>query len=234
LSVEEQFYLLWPAVLVLAGTRRAVFIAAATVLLLPLVRVGEWELMRWASDGIGHRFETIADAIAAGCVLACIRPRLHRIPAYLAILRSPFFILVPVIAIAANMTHDHPLVAFGAAITVMNVCIFLGLDWCMTYPEGRVGRVLNTAPLMYLGLLSYSIYLWQQLFLNRDSPSIITTFPLNLLLAGTAGLASFYLVERPALRLRKQIELGKRRPGVPPPVVADPRTDAVTPIAAMD
>src|SRR5439155_2931926 len=45
LSVEEQFYLLWPAVLLLAGTRRAFVIAGAVVLLAPVVRVGEWELL---------------------------------------------------------------------------------------------------------------------------------------------------------------------------------------------
>jgi peptidoglycan/LPS O-acetylase OafA/YrhL len=234
LSVEEQFYLLWPLVLVFAGTRRAVLIAAATVLLLPLVRVGEWELWRSAGDGIGHRFETIADAIAIGCVLACVRPRLHRIGAYRAVLESRWFLVVPLLAVVANMMHDHPLVAFAVSITVMNVCIVLMLDWAMTFPDGRVGRVLNFHPLMFLGLLSYSGYLWQQVFLNRYSDALINTFPLNVTLALAAALFSYYIVERPALLLRKRIESRARRRAPQPPVVADPRTDAVTPMAVMD
>src|SRR5215831_9629535 len=62
LSVEEQFYLLWPAVVLLARPRRAVLAAAAVVLAVPIIRVGSLELMRWSGDGIGARFETVADA----------------------------------------------------------------------------------------------------------------------------------------------------------------------------
>ena len=64
LSVEEQFYLIWPALLVLAGRRRALMFAAGMVLMAPAIRVASWELMRSSGDGIGDRFETVADAIA--------------------------------------------------------------------------------------------------------------------------------------------------------------------------
>jgi peptidoglycan/LPS O-acetylase OafA/YrhL len=57
-----------------------------------------------------------------------------------------------------------------------------------------------------VGWLSYSLYLWQQLFLNRAGTAIVTSFPLNLALAIAAALASYYLVERPSLRLRRRIE----------------------------
>jgi peptidoglycan/LPS O-acetylase OafA/YrhL len=235
LSVEEQFYLLWPAVLVLAGTRRALFIAAATVLVVPLVRVVEWELFRsTAGYGVGHRFETIADAIAVGCVLACARPWLHRFEPYMRVLRSPLFAVVPVLALAGNLLHDHPLLSFGAGITVMNVCLALCLDWAVTFHEGRIGRVLNAAPLVFVGWISYSLYLWQQPFLNRASQAAIAQFPLNLILTIGAALASYYLIERPSLQLRKRIESRKRRPAPAPPVGPDPRTDVATPATAMD
>jgi peptidoglycan/LPS O-acetylase OafA/YrhL len=234
LSVEEQFYLLWPAVLVLARTRRALFIAAATVLVAPFVRVGEWELMRWAGEGIGFRFETIADSIAAGCVLACVRPRLHRSAHYMRLLRSPLFVCVPALAMAGNLMHEHPLVAFGVSLTVMNVCLALCLDWCVTFHDGRVGRVLNAAPLVFVGWISYSLYLWQQPFLNRDSDAFAAGFPANIILTTAAALASYYCVERPSLQLRKRIESRKPRQSPAPPVGPDPRPDAAMPIAAMD
>jgi peptidoglycan/LPS O-acetylase OafA/YrhL len=69
-----------------------------------------------------------------------------------------------------------------------------------------VGRVLNSRPFVFVGLISYSIYLWQQLFLNRYATSLPTSFPLNIVLAIAAALASYYLVERPSLRLRHRIE----------------------------
>jgi peptidoglycan/LPS O-acetylase OafA/YrhL len=205
LSVEEQFYLLWPAVLLFARTRRAILIAAGVVLLAPVVRVGEWELLRQYGEGIGHRFETIADAIAIGCVLAGARPALHRTRWYPRLLASPLFVAVPVIAV-----HDHPLVNFAAGMTVTHIAIALCLDWCVTFHEGRVGRVLNATPLVFVGWLSYSLYLWQQPFLNRGSASPLAAFPVNIIIVVLLALTSYFLVERPALALRQRVERARR------------------------
>jgi peptidoglycan/LPS O-acetylase OafA/YrhL len=220
LSVEEQFYLLWPALLVLAGRRRAIVVAAATVLIVPVIRVGSWELMRWAGDGIGHRFETVADAIAAGCVLAGVRPWLHESALYKRALASPWFAAVPVVVFGANLLHDHPVVYFGAGLTLANVGIALCLDRCVTFPSGRSGRILNAAPMVYVGVISYSLYLWQQIFLNRESVSAFSVFPVNLFLAVSAALACYYVVERPSLRFRRWLE--KREPGRPAIAVEAP------------
>jgi peptidoglycan/LPS O-acetylase OafA/YrhL len=203
LSVEEQFYLLWPAVLILARTRRAILIAAGVVLAVPLVRLALWELWRLP---IGTRFETVADAIAVGCVLAGTREWLHRTPGYMRALSSPLFVLVPMIAIVANVTHDHPAAYYLVGFTVVNLCVVLCVDWAVTYPEGAIGRVLNAAPVAFIGVMSYSLYLWQQPFLHRDSSVAVASFPLNILLAVACALASYYLIERPSLRLRRRIE----------------------------
>jgi peptidoglycan/LPS O-acetylase OafA/YrhL len=206
LSVEEQFYLLWPAVLLLAGLRRGFFIAAAVVLLSPFIRVAEWELFRSAGADIGVRFETVADSIATGCLLAGTRTYLHRAPLYRRLLASRAFVAIPAIAVLANLTHDHPLVSFGLGMTAVNVAIALCIDWAVTHDAGRIGRMLNAAPLVFLGWISYSLYLWQQPFLNRASPSVFAAFPLNLVCVVMLALLSYYVVERPALRLRKAIE----------------------------
>ena len=207
-SVQEQFYLLWPLVLVFAGSRRAIIVAALTLLIVPFIRVAEWELLRWE---IGHRFETIADAMAAGCLLACLRPQLHRWPPYLAALRSRWFVFVPLAALGANMLQDHPLVHFSVAMTTVIVCATLSLDWLLTFSDGRVARVLNFPLLRGIGLISYSLYLWQQPFLDRGSSAVFTRFPLNLLLAFAAGIAAFYLVERPSMTLRDRLDARRRR-----------------------
>jgi peptidoglycan/LPS O-acetylase OafA/YrhL len=206
LSVEEQFYLLWPAALLLAGLRRGFLIAAAVVLLSPFIRVAEWELFRSAGAGIGMRFETVADSIATGCLLAGARVHLHGLPLYRRALDSRAFVLVPVLAILANLTHDHPLVCFGLGMTAANIAIALCIDWAVTNHDGRVGHVLNAPPLVFVGWISYSLYLWQQPFLNRASQSPFTAFPLNILCAVALALGSYYIVERPALRARRRLE----------------------------
>ena len=228
LSVEEQFYLLWPAALVLAGVRRGLWIAAAVVLLVPAIRLFEWLFVPSVAAGIGHRFETVADAIAIGCVLAGTRALLHRTPAYLRLLESPFFVIVPLLAIAGALTHDRPTISFAVGMTLTNICIALVIDWCVTFHQGRIGRVLNTAPLVFAGWISYSLYLWQQPFLNRASNADIASFPLNLALAVVCALASYFLIERPSLALRKRVEKRVFNSAPPPTPIQTQTIPAIT------
>jgi peptidoglycan/LPS O-acetylase OafA/YrhL len=115
-------------------------------------------------------------------------------------------VAAPAIAILGNLTHDHPLVNFGLGMTAANIGIALSIDWCVTHHDGRIGRLLNTAPIVFVGWLSYSLYLWQQPFLNRSSHAALSAFPLNILCAFGLALLSYFLVERPALRLRRSRE----------------------------
>jgi peptidoglycan/LPS O-acetylase OafA/YrhL len=180
--------------------------------LVPVIRTASWELMRSSSDGIGHRFETVADAIAVGCVLAGIRDWLHRQLSYRRLLESGLFVAAPCVAVAGSLLYDHPVAHFLIGITAMNVAIAATIDWCVTFGSGRVGRVLNWSPLVFVGTMSYSLYLWQQLFLNRTSDAPTAAFPINLGLACAAALASYYLIEQPALGLRRRLETARRRP----------------------
>ena len=75
LAVEEQFYLLWPAILLLAG-RRGFAIALGFIVLAPVIRLALWQLNPTEASGVGYRFETIADSLAIGCLLADSAERL--------------------------------------------------------------------------------------------------------------------------------------------------------------
>lgn len=203
LAVEEQFYLLWPAVLFVAGKGRALWAAFSVVLLSPVIRLGLFYL---GVEGVGHRFETIADSIAVGCVLAAAHEWLRSQRLYRSILESRWFALVTVAAFLANLFHEHARLHILFNFTIMNIGIAACIDWCVTYPSGKIGKFLNCKPLVFIGETSYSIYLWQQLFLNRYSAWTISIFPVNLALTAIASLASYYFVERPSLRMRQWLE----------------------------
>jgi peptidoglycan/LPS O-acetylase OafA/YrhL len=215
LSVEEQFYLCWPFLMKYMGSRRALWGAVALILLAPLIRLLEWQLLPGLREGIGTRFETIGDSIAMGCVLAGTRHWLHSQRLYLRLLNSRFMVVVPFLVLAASALHDRPRLSFLIGFSAMNIGIALCIDWCVTNYDGRVGRALNSAPLVFIGVMSYSIYLWQQIFLNRNSGSVLCTFPLNIVLVAACSLASYYLVEQPALAIRRRVQQGSVKQPAP-------------------
>lgn len=207
LSVEEQFYLLWPAVLLLAGRRWSMRIAFAIMLLCPLIRLGYYYVLPWLIRyEVGYRFETVADSLAAGCVLAGANDWLRRQRLYQQALQSRCFVLVPIIIVCLSALSPRLRTSLLFSATLQNIGIAACIAWCMTYSSSKIGYVLNSKPMVFLGLMSYSVYLWQQLFLDPYSSSSITHFPVNLVLVGVAALSSYYVVERPALRLRHRLE----------------------------
>ena len=69
-------------------------------------------------------------------------------------------------------------------------------------------RLLNARPLVYIGILSYSVYLWQQLFLGEGAfaqrPGIWNHWTISLFLIAVCGLFSYYAIEVPFLRLKER------------------------------
>ena len=88
---------------------------------------------------------------------------------------------------------------------MLNLSIAVGIDWCITYADSGLGRILNMQPLVAIGVLSYSLYLWQQPFLNPHSNSPIADFPANVILAFCVAVASYLFIERPFLMLRSHL-----------------------------
>ena len=209
LSVQEQFYLLWSAVLLSVDKRRGLWIAFSVIALCPLIRLSIWylfpSLFRYE---INYRFETVADSIAVGCVLAGTHEWLKSQRLYHKVLESRFFILAPLLVFMYYLisTRDNSRLNLLCAITIQNIGIAACIAWSIANHSGKVGKVLNSKPMVFIGVMSYSIYLWQQLFINPKSSGVISHFPLNLILLAVASLASYYFVELPALRIRQRLE----------------------------
>lgn len=202
LAVEEQFYLLWPAVLLVAGRKKGRVIALMVIILCPLIRIAYLH----SSFGTKYHFEQVADSIATGCLLASVQSQLQTNSFYQSLKNSGWFGLLPLVILGISALHNSAHLFLLVGIPLMNLGIALCIDWCVTNSTGRIGRFLNSSPLVFIGTLSYSLYLWQQLFLNRRSDALIHQFPLNLILALIVAMASFYLIEQPALRLRQRLE----------------------------
>lgn len=204
LAVEEQFYLLMPAIL-LIGKRKALIILCGVVVFSPFIRLATFMAFpdpntRWVAMG----FQANADSLATGCLMAFGYKYLAERADFKRFIRSNLICIFPIIALLLNTLADRPRVYFFACVSIINFCLGMFILWAVENSTSCVGRIFNTRPLLYIGTLSYSIYLWQQLFLNRESES--SFFPLNLSAVVVFALISYYFVERPALAFRHRME----------------------------
>ncbi len=203
LAVEEQFYWVWPGLLVLAGLRRGLIWAAVGFFTAPLLRIIILYKVPSFGPGNGMMAPTVADALAIGCMLALGREWLEQRNWYMRVVRSRWLALSPVLILALN----YP-IRTSVSMTVqeffLNLVIAVTIDHCIRQRY----TLLNIAPMVWVGEISYSLYLWQQPFLNRESPGLWTSFPLSVLLALAMACASFYIIEKPCRKLGKRTVAG--------------------------
>ena len=202
LSVEEQFYLVWPGVLALGGLGRAERVAWAAVIGGPFLRGLWWAVFPDERLLIGRAFPTVVDALAMGCLCAF---RSDWIAAARRLKPSSLWLIVIGLFLLVLIPQDHlpPLVRRPFRIvfdTMANTLIASWLLGSVAAESGLMHRILNNRPAMALGTVSYSLYLWQQLFTGFEH------FGAGLAIAGSlvAATLSYWLLERPlvALRLR--------------------------------
>jgi peptidoglycan/LPS O-acetylase OafA/YrhL len=205
LGIEEQFYLLWPLALKVLDEKNLRRACWAVIALAPLIRVALYRFAPALRDGIGETYPTAADILATGCLLALCREQLGASKGYLDFLASRAFWLVP-LAILICAAEPSEGTRFLLGETIMNFGLALSIDRVTRFPNKLSGKVLNSGPLVALGLASYSVFMWQQPFLDRGSLSPISHFPRSLALALLVGFVSYRLVERPMIRLRRHWE----------------------------
>ncbi|HEX8915074.1 MAG TPA: acyltransferase [Humisphaera sp.] len=203
LSVEEHFYLIWPVTVLVLGPRRAAAVLVAVVVGTPLLRF--LLLGRWLFGSGYIRFATPfrMDTIAIGCLLAFLAR--HPIRARTCRgWRAAAVGAVGLAGLAACVLYGSAVRAFYDYFyfTVTGGCIAI-LVWVLVVnASSTVGRLLNWGPVVFVGILSYSLYLWQQPFTKERGVSNLPGWPLNVAAIVTCAVASHYLVERPFLRLR--------------------------------
>jgi peptidoglycan/LPS O-acetylase OafA/YrhL len=204
LSMEEQFYLLWPAILVLTVSLRAGRAACAALLALFTV---------WASlqgrylPAPGGEPNYWALFILWGSLAALVvseepvRERLRR--------WSGTWTTLAVLALTVFAYFRQP--NLPGRRVVVPVSIALLLLTTTLKPESLASRFLENPILRWLGRLSYSLYLWQQLFLVSSLWPY--PFPLDvrahaylpMLAALACATASRYLVEKPCIALGQRL-----------------------------
>lgn len=208
LSVEEQFYLLWPFVLVIAGLSRSLTVAIGAIVLCPLIRLAMHLWGDVPEIAFNREFQAVADALAMGCLAAMLHTRLSGMPRIKAFLTHPLAPLAVggllIGAAYASALVSRPF-AFVGGQFLSNLGIIIILQHLVRTPDAWAGRIANLKPVALIGAMSYSLYLWQEPFLYFLVDSWETRFPLNLLLSFGAAWLSYRFVEQPFLRLKERL-----------------------------
>jgi peptidoglycan/LPS O-acetylase OafA/YrhL len=187
LSVEEHFYLLWPCIFILAGIRKAWRVPAGLAIAVCIWRAvdSHYGILEGVFPGMstrGYRTDLIADTLLWGCCLAFFRLRLGPVVSTL-VAATAFGLLEGVLA--ADIGHTAPLVDLLPAVLVGAV---------VACPNAPIGLFLETAPMRFIGKISYSLYLWQQLFVGE------LPIPIALVAIFVCAYASYRLIEQPCIR----------------------------------
>lgn len=209
LSLEEQFYLLWPLCLVLFRKKTCLQIAIVSILISPISRVLTYLLFPALRGHINMMLHTHIDAILTGAALALAQNlglytqlRNHLAKAYWLLPVGIYFALHPTLEAAMRGYFSLPL---GATLDELS-CGIVMLH-VVQYPQLPLGRFLNWKPIAHIGKVSYSIYLWQQLFVGENQR---TPFPFNLIWIFLCAEGSYWLIEQPFLRLRDRMFCSSR------------------------
>jgi peptidoglycan/LPS O-acetylase OafA/YrhL len=205
LSVEELFYLGWPLVVVL-GLRSARTVAWVAVFTAPVAR---YLSAHSDLDGIGFSLPGVVDSIATGCLLAFYAERLKRLVAGpMMWLVWPVALLLPLLARIGSATTwlwPVPQLVGHAIWPTFNALVAVGILWAVNRPP----HVLNHPVPVWIGRLSYSLYLWHMPWMN---PALSLGVAARICLAFTCAIASYYLLERPLLARRDSRIRESRKP----------------------
>lgn len=217
LSIEEQFYLLWPLV-VFALMRwrhnaRVVGWLAVAGALASTVEMAVGQSVGWSTDRLYYGTDTHAQGLLCGAAMAAflygaqesgvamgtLTDRATRVLRYL----GPFAIVGAVVLM--DRAYGTSTWMFDGGFLAVSILAALTILYVVTMPTTLVGRALSWRPIVYVGQISYGLYLWHYPIFRwvTHANTGLYDFPLFCVrvgLAVLAAVASYHLLEMPIRR----------------------------------
>jgi peptidoglycan/LPS O-acetylase OafA/YrhL len=213
LAVEEQFYLVWPVVLLALAVipwvspKVAAWVTGA-------LAAGSFGLLWWlASPGFDNTrayegTDARAGGLLVGAVLALLMYRPGASPRFEGMDRTGLdrwaVLGLGVIALLSVSTNDTSMFLYRGGLLLLSLAT-AAVVAVVAQPESRVGRVMGWRPFTWVGERSYGIYLWHLpvvVFTPKEVLADVPAARAAVLVGLTVGLAalSWSLVEDPIRR----------------------------------
>ena len=223
LAIEEQFYLLWPPLLVMmlrkrVRRRQIAQMLVAVAVLAAVVQLAWFPVPQGATFWAGEFFggtSTVGAALetylrAFGLVIGCI---VALAPTWFDWAKRAGAAIASIAVIGAIIVghSEGSVVLYRSAGLVFDLAVAVLIAHVVNAESGVTSRILRLRPLPDIGKVSYGIYLFHvpMYFLAREQlASSSTPVKIAATLVGTAVVtaASYLIVERPALALKKRYD----------------------------
>lgn len=210
LSLEEQFYCVWPVLFCLLPRQNRARLAWAIT---GIVVVFVWRTIaeRYSLAGIAAIFSRTDfrfDSPLFGCALALVEALYPESLSILnrTIVRRAIFGLGSILIWYLWTSIDpSPLRWVEFTLFAALSAVFVGSQ--LGSPRHGRRRLLSWRPLAGLGTISYGVYLWHQIFFGppNENLGVLRSFPWNIFATFVAAGLSYFLLERPLLRLKDRL-----------------------------
>lgn len=207
LSLEEQFYWVWPPILIFTLYSKNKYTLLALIVLVPIIRILTYFATPSLRGQLGMMLHTGVDPILIGCYAALVQES-----AKAFLIRSRFSgalvsIVFIVLFFVCPMLTEHFKggwsATFGKTIEAALAAIIIIAISCMK--EFWLSRLLRAKVPVFLGTISFSLYLWQQLFTGNSFVWALE-FPFNIVQAIAAAALSYWVIEKPFFALKKKFK----------------------------
>lgn len=216
LAVEEQFYLIYPWLLYRFRLKAFTFLNLVLIVLLgAFMRSVNYKFPGYANYVLAPFFMQF-DFLFMGCFLGyAYAHHYEKLSQWVSLVKPHWILFMVGIGYFFTLMEFHPVYDIFFVPTtgiVIGLVTSMILIYFIFNPGNLFGRILNTTFFDFFGRLSYSWYIWQQLFLSSNfllSPKIkwIGLYPQNLFLSFFAALFSFFVVEKPFLKIKEKFSI---------------------------
>jgi peptidoglycan/LPS O-acetylase OafA/YrhL len=212
LAVEEQFYLLWPlGFFALAGRGRQLLLAGLAAVIVAVLAWRSW-LYLGADAGAAYvynAFDTRFDNLAIGCLLAATAMDGRFRDAFGVLARHWALPFITASAILVSRVSGGPTYHYSIGFTVDAILMAVLVAQCLILHERAPWRWLDHPLAMWIGRLSYPLYLWHiwgltvgKRLIAGQPPALSAAF--GVALSFVLASLSYRFVETPFLRLKQR------------------------------
>jgi peptidoglycan/LPS O-acetylase OafA/YrhL len=210
LSVEEQFYFLWPIILIKFPNqnRKRLIITLIIIMVIVLWRYFAITKNLATPGDIYIRTDFRLDSPLIGCLLALFEKENLNAPKFkLSSFGGSILLILTILLIGCWTLIQLQFGDFFGISSTLTSTLGGVLIYSQICTKNSIFRGGLASPLLVsIGKISYAIYLWQALFLAPTSEPLgfLRVFPVNILLCFGCGILSFYFIEKPFLKIKEK------------------------------